>query len=246
MTSAARPGKATSGQLVPRRFTTARHQTHYLESGPAEGPLMIFLHGWPSIGLIWRAQMAAFAADGWHCIAPHLRGFGASSAPAATDAYAMEEVVADMVETHDHLGGEPAVWAGHDWGSAAVGAMAAHESGRVRGAVLTSWACFPEANALSTLVPRVDRTIYPLGEYPDGQWDYYRFYTTHVEAAVADLDADPAATLASAYRCGDPTALHQVSPMATVTRRGGRFGDAHRAPVTEPDPRLWPAEDVEV
>ena len=44
--------------------------------GLADGPLMMFLHGWPSIGLMWRAQMEAFAADGWHCVAPDLRGFG--------------------------------------------------------------------------------------------------------------------------------------------------------------------------
>ncbi|MHC5731831.1 MAG: alpha/beta fold hydrolase, partial [Nostoc sp.] len=67
---------------------------------------MIFLHGWPEISLVWRAQMDAFAADGWHCIAPDLRGFGSSSAPAANDAYTIKEVVADMAELHDHLGGK--------------------------------------------------------------------------------------------------------------------------------------------
>jgi pimeloyl-ACP methyl ester carboxylesterase len=70
---------------------------------------MIFLHGWPSISLMWRAQMDAFALEGWHCVAPDLRGYGGSSAPAANDAYIIEEVVADMVEFHDHLGGKPAI-----------------------------------------------------------------------------------------------------------------------------------------
>jgi pimeloyl-ACP methyl ester carboxylesterase len=206
---------------------------------------MIFLHGWPGIGLMWRAQMEEFAADGWHCVAPDLRGYGRSFAPAATDAYTVEEIVADMAELHDHLGGDAAIWIGHDWGSAVVGALAAHQPKRCRGVVLTSWAYFPDANSLATLVPLVDRTIYPADQYPDGQWDYYRYYTTHFEAAVADLDADHAATLASIYRRGDPAAIGKVSPTATVTRNGGRFGATHRAPPTRPDPALWPPADFD-
>ncbi len=232
--------------LVSRAVSTARHTTHYLECGPADGPLMIFLHGWPSIGLMWRAQMAAFAADGWHCAAPDLRGYGGSSAPAATDAYTNEQVVADVAELHDHLGGKPAIWVGHDWGSVVVGALVAHAPGRSRGVVLTSVPYFPDANALATLVPLVDRTIYPAGQYPDGQWDYYRYYNTDFEAAVADLDADKAASLASIFKPGQPGAAEKVAPNALVTRNGGRFGATHRAPPTQPDPALWPPADFDV
>ncbi|GAB2573770.1 alpha/beta fold hydrolase [Microlunatus antarcticus] len=232
--------------ITSRRFRTARHTTHYLESGPADGPLMIFLHGWLSIGLIWRAQLEAFAAEGWHCVAPDLRGFGGSSTPACTDAYTTREVVADLVELHDHLGGAPAIWVGHDWGSVVAGAVAAHEPARTRGVVLTSWAYFPGSNALSTLVPLVDRSLYPADVYPDGQWDYYRYYATHFETAVADLDADPAATLAYVYRSGSPEAVGRVAPTATTTRDGGRFGAAHHAPPTAPDADLWPAADFDV
>src|SRR4051812_46853532 len=232
--------------LASRVVSTPRHTTHYVEAGPAAGPLMIFLHGWPGSGLIWRAQLEAFAADGWRCVAPDLRGYGDSSAPAPTEAYAMREIVADMAELHAQLGGEAAVWVGHDWGSIVVGAVAAHEPERCRGAVLTSWAYFPESNSLATLVPLVDRTVYPADEYPDGQWDYYRYYTTHFDEAVADLDADHAATLASVYRSGSPAAVGRAAPTATVTRDGGRFGAAHRAPSTPPDPALWPPEDFDV
>ncbi|MBV8698802.1 MAG: alpha/beta hydrolase, partial [Bradyrhizobium sp.] len=214
--------------LISRTFTTARQSTHYIECGPADGPLMIFLHGWPSIGLMWRAQMDAFAADGWHCVAPDLRGFGGSSAPAANDAYAIEQVVADMAELHDHLGGKPAIWVSHDWGAVVAGELATHEPNRSRAVVLTSLAYQPGGHALRTVVPLVDRTIYPADQYPDGQWDYYRYYTTHFEAAVADLDADKAASLASIFRPGDPAGVGKVSPNAVVTRNGGRFGAAHR------------------
>jgi pimeloyl-ACP methyl ester carboxylesterase len=101
--------------LASRTFSTPRHTTHYLECGTADGPRMMFLHGWPELSLIWRAQMDAFAADGWHCVAPDLRGYGGSSIPATNDAYTNEQVVADIVELHDHLGGKPSIWVGHDW-----------------------------------------------------------------------------------------------------------------------------------
>jgi pimeloyl-ACP methyl ester carboxylesterase len=206
---------------------------------------MIFLHGWPSISLMWREQMNAFAAEGWHCVAPDLRGYGGSFAPEAEDAYALKEVVADMVEFHDHLGGGSAIWVGHDWGSALAGELAAHEPARCRGVVLTSLAYQPEGHALETIVPLVDRTIYPREQYPDGQWDYYRYYTTHFDAAVADLDADSAGSLASIFRPGDPAAVGKVSPNAVVTRNGGRFGKAHRAPSIQPDPSIWPPTDFD-
>ena len=231
--------------LMSHTFSTPRHTTHYVACGPVDGPLMIFVHGWPSIGLMWRAQVEAFAADGWRCIAPDLRGFGGSSTPAAADAYTIEEAVADMVELHDHVGGEPAVWVGHDWGCVVVGGLAVHHPGRSRGVVLTSLAYQPDGHALRTLVPLIDRTLYDVDEHPDGQWDYYRYYNTHFEAAVADLDADKASSLASIFRPGRSAAVAEVSPLALVTRNGGRFGAAHRAPPTQPDPALWPPADFE-
>ncbi len=247
--AAALPGAAWSmaaATLASRTFDTPRQSTHYLECGPAQGPLMIFLHGWPGIGAMWRAQMDAFAADGWHCVAPDLRGFGRSSAPHAIDAYAIEEVVADMAALHEHLGGKPAIWVGHDWGSVVAADLAAHEPKRSRGVVLTSLAYLPDGHALRTVVPLVDRTIYPADQYPDGQWDYYRYYTTHFKAAVADLDADPAASLASIFQPGDPRGLGKPSPNALVTRNGGRFGAAHHAPSTRPNPALWPPADFDL
>ena len=229
--------------LASRTFSTPRHTTHYLESGPAGGPLMIFLHGWPELSLMWRAQMGAFAADGWRCVAPDLRGYGGSSAPAPNDAYAMEQVVADMAELHDHLGGKPAVWVGHDWGSVVAGQLVAHQPERSRGVVLVSVPYFPTGNNLQTLVPLVDRKIYPADQYPDGQWDYYRYYNKHFASAVADLDADKASSLASIFQPGNPANIGKPSPNATVTSKGGRFGAAHRAPPTKPDPTLWPPAD---
>jgi pimeloyl-ACP methyl ester carboxylesterase len=231
--------------MTARTFSSPRHTTRYWEGGPVDGPVMIFLHGWPEIGLMWRAHIEAFASEGWRCVAPDMRGYGGSSAPTGSEAYALKEIVEDMVELHDHLGARPAIWVGHDWGSPVAGALAAHHGKRSRGAVLMSVPYFPEGFALPSLLPLVDRQLYPAERYPDGQWDYFRFYQTHFDQTVSDFDADIPATLASVYRQGNPAAAGKVSPTASVTLNGGRYGAAHRAPATSPDNTLWPSPDFD-
>lgn len=232
-------------KLTSRIFGSPRHTTRYWECGPDNGPLMIFVHGWPEIGLMWRAQIEAFAAEGWRCVAPDMRGYGGSSVPASSGDYVLSEIVHDMAELHDHLGARPAIWVGHDWGSPVAAALAAHHGHRSRGVVLVSLPYFPEGFALPNLVRLIDRQLYPSDEYPDGQWDYYRFYLTHFEQTVSDFEADIPAALASLYRPGNPASGGLVSPSALITRNGGRYGAAHRAPPTQPDPALWPLADFD-
>ncbi len=231
--------------LDVRTFRSPRHTTRYLEAGPGDGRLMIFLHGWPGLGLMWRAQIEAFAAEGWRCVAPDMRGYGGSSAPRAPEAYALNEIVDDMVELHDHLGGEAAMWMGHDWGSPVAGALAGHHAARCRGVAFVSLPYFPGGFALPSLLPLVDRQLYPADEYPNGQWDYFRFYQTNFDQTVGDFDADVPAALASIYRPGDPAAVGKPSPSASITARGGRYGATHRAPATPPEPTLWPPADFD-
>jgi hypothetical protein len=153
--AAAQAGDASgkTQTLTARTFSSSRHTTRYWEDGPADGPLMIFLHGWPEIGLMWRAQVEAFASEGWHCVVPDMRGYGGSSVPTAAEAYALKEIVEDMVELHDHLGARPAIWVGHDWGSPVAGALAAHHAKRSRGIVLISVPYFANGFGLPSVLP---------------------------------------------------------------------------------------------
>ena len=47
-----------------------RHTTHYLASGPEDGPLLIFVHGWPELSQSWRHQLPVFGGLGFRAIAP--------------------------------------------------------------------------------------------------------------------------------------------------------------------------------
>ena len=222
---------------------TARHRTHYLETSPANGPLLVFVHGWPGLGLIWRRQLEHFAAAGWRCIAPDMRGYGGSSVPTRIADYAVRETVADLAELHDALGGAPALWVGHDWGCAPVWSMAALHPERCRGVVALCVPYLARGMTLQTLAATVDRARYPVDTHPVGQWDYWLYHREHAGAAAASLEADVGATIAALYRRTSPDVVGRPSAFADVRARGGFFGRQGRAPPMPRDETMLPRAD---
>ena len=99
-------------------------QIHYLAAGPEDGPLIVFVHGWPELSLSWRHQLACFGGLGFRAVAPDMRGYGRSSVYDRHDAYGQRQVVDDMLILLAELGRERAVWVGHDWGSPTAWSMA--------------------------------------------------------------------------------------------------------------------------
>jgi pimeloyl-ACP methyl ester carboxylesterase len=88
---------------------------HLAEAG--EGRPVILLHGFPELGHSWRHQLTALADAGYHAIAPDMRGYGQSSAPADVEAYDVVELCSDVQGLLDDLGAERAAIVGHDWGA---------------------------------------------------------------------------------------------------------------------------------
>lgn len=86
-----------------------------LEQG--EGQLVLLCHGWPELSYSWRHQIPALAAAGFHVVAPDMRGFGRTTAPADVEAYTIFHNVGDMVALVGALGRTQAVIVGHDWGA---------------------------------------------------------------------------------------------------------------------------------
>ena len=86
-----------------------------LEQG--QGPLVVLCHGWPELSYSWRHQIADIADAGFHVVAPDMRGFGRTSAPADVAAYSIFDTVGDMVALVTALGETHAVIVGHDWGA---------------------------------------------------------------------------------------------------------------------------------
>ena len=77
---------------------------HWVEAGPGDGRAVLLCHGWPETWFSWRHQIAALAAAGYRVIAPDMRGYGASDAPAPVADYTLLHLVGDMVGLLDHRG----------------------------------------------------------------------------------------------------------------------------------------------
>lgn len=88
---------------------------HCIEAGPANGPPVVLLHGFPEFWFSWRRQIPRLAEAGFRVIAPDLRGYNLSDKPSRVDDYAIENLVADVAGLIDYAGSSAAL-VGHDWG----------------------------------------------------------------------------------------------------------------------------------
>ncbi|XP_061357480.1 uncharacterized protein LOC133301796 isoform X1 [Gastrolobium bilobum] len=88
---------------------------HIAEKG--QGPVVLFLHGFPELWYSWRHQIVALSSLGYRTVAPDLRGFGDTDAPASVSDYTYFHIVGDIVALLDLLGVEQVFLVGHDWGA---------------------------------------------------------------------------------------------------------------------------------
>ena len=88
---------------------------------------MLFLHGFPEFWAAWRQPMEYFAARGWLCVAPDLRGYNLSDKPEDVEAYKAKYLIADVLALGAHYSRNKFVLVAHDWGGAvAWGAAIGH------------------------------------------------------------------------------------------------------------------------
>ncbi|MGW4481052.1 alpha/beta fold hydrolase [Rhodococcus triatomae] len=116
--------------LTHRTLEVNGIELHVAEQGT--GRPVVLCHGFPGLWFTWRHQMDALSAAGYRVIAPDMRGYGRSSAPADASGYDREHTVADMVGLLDALGIDQAVFGGHDFGAHLVWDLPAWAPGRVR------------------------------------------------------------------------------------------------------------------
>ena len=223
---------------------TPRHTSFYLSCGAADAPLIVFVHGWPELGISWRHQLRCFAALGFRAIAPDMRGYGRSTVYDRHQDYAMEHIVADMRELLADLGRDTAVWVGHDWGAPVVWSLASHHPGRCAGVAALCVPYLPGSFAPATLIPLVDRSLYPIDKYPVGQWDYQLFYEEQFERARRVFEANVFNTVKAMFRKGNPDARGLPGRLANVRGDGGWFGGKDEAPDLPMDRDLLTEADL--
>ncbi|MHB8341140.1 MAG: alpha/beta fold hydrolase [Mycobacteriales bacterium] len=191
------------------------------------GPLVVLCHGFPELPSCWAGQVGPLVAAGFRVVAPYLRGYGESPAPAEPANYTMDLLTGDLVELLAELGEDAAFFVGHDWGAALVWALAQLHPDRVR--------------ALAALsVPFTARPGSPpiqrFRERFAGRF-FYMDYFQDPGVAEEELGADPDRFLRGMYFSSSGDA--PVGAFVDLPREGTRLGDTLVVPATLPP---WLAE----
>jgi pimeloyl-ACP methyl ester carboxylesterase len=99
----------------------------YAEAGPAGGPAVLLLHGWPYDIHSYVEVTPLLAAAGYRVVVPHLRGYGTTRFRSGeTFRNGQQSVLAvDTIALMDTLEIEQAIIAGFDWGARTANVVAA-------------------------------------------------------------------------------------------------------------------------
>ncbi len=89
---------------------------HVVQQGPADGELVILLHGFPEYWHGWRKQMDELAGQGYLVWAPDQRGYNLSDKPETVSAYRVDKLAADIAGLIRTSVWGKAIVVGHDWG----------------------------------------------------------------------------------------------------------------------------------
>jgi pimeloyl-ACP methyl ester carboxylesterase len=165
-TSAIKPGTHTSfGPL--KQIDAGVLNVGYAEAGPADGPVVMLLHGWPYDIYSFVDVAPLLASKGYRVIIPYLRGYGttrflSNDAPRNGQPAAL---AVDIIALMDALKIEKAIVAGYDWGGRTANILAALWPDRCKATVAVS----------GYLIGSVEANKMPLPPKAELAW-WYQFY----------------------------------------------------------------------
>jgi pimeloyl-ACP methyl ester carboxylesterase len=88
------------------------------DEGPADGEVVILLHGYPETKASWDDIVPGLVGAGYRVLAPDQRGYSPGARPAGRRAYAADNLVSDVLALADAAGADRFHVVGHDWGGA--------------------------------------------------------------------------------------------------------------------------------
>jgi pimeloyl-ACP methyl ester carboxylesterase len=163
--TSAQTGRTSFGPL--RSIEAGVLKVGYAEAGPADGPPVILLHGWPYDIHSYVDVAPLLAARGYRVVTPYLRGYGPTGFRSG-DTFRNGQPAAlavDIVDLMDALGIESAILGGCDWGARTADIIAALWPGRCKALVSVSGYLIGSQAAGKIPLP-------PAAEF---QW-WYQFY----------------------------------------------------------------------
>jgi pimeloyl-ACP methyl ester carboxylesterase len=163
---AIKPGTNTSfGPL--KQINAGVLNVGYAEAGPADGPVVILLHGWPYDIYAFVDVAPVLASAGFRVIVPYLRGYGTTrflSADTVRNGQPAALAI-DIIDLMDALKIDKALLAGFDWGARTAAILAALWPQRVKALVSVS----------GYLISGQESNKVPLPPSFELQW-WYQFY----------------------------------------------------------------------
>jgi pimeloyl-ACP methyl ester carboxylesterase len=178
---------AQSNQIIPANVTAIKPGTNtsfaalkqidagvlnigYAEAGPANGPAVVLLHGWPYDIHSYVDVAPLLASSGFRVIVPFLRGYGSTRfLSSETLRNGQQSVVAlDIIALMDSLKIEKAIVGGFDWGARTACVMAALWPERCKALVSVS----------GYLITNREATLKPLAPKAELAWWYQYYFAT--------------------------------------------------------------------
>jgi pimeloyl-ACP methyl ester carboxylesterase len=91
-----------------------------IDAGPADGPVVVLLHGFPEQHTMWQSIIPRLTARGYRCLAPSQRGYSPGARPPRRRDYRIDELAEDVRTLIDASGAQRVHLVGHDWGATVV------------------------------------------------------------------------------------------------------------------------------
>jgi pimeloyl-ACP methyl ester carboxylesterase len=125
--------------MSPRSVQVSGHRLCYEDAGPADGPVVVLVHGLVSDSTTWAPAISALAERGVRVIAPDLLGHGASDKPdCSVGQYSLSGFADCLRDLLDALGVPRATFVGHSLGGAIAMHCAYHYPAHVERLVLVA------------------------------------------------------------------------------------------------------------
>ncbi|HEX7914938.1 alpha/beta hydrolase [Rudaea sp.] len=142
----------------------------YAEMGPAKGPVVILLHGWPYDIHSYAEVAPALAAKGYRVLVPYARGYGETRFLSDSTVRNGEPaaLAKDVIDFMDALHIEQAELAGFDWGARSADIVATLRPERVKALVTVS----------GYLIGSQESGATPLSPKAELQWWYQYYFAT--------------------------------------------------------------------
>jgi pimeloyl-ACP methyl ester carboxylesterase len=88
-----------------------------IDAGPADGPVVVLLHGFPEQNTMWQSITPRLTAEGYRCLAPRQRGYSPGARLPCRRDYCADELADDVRTLIDASGAQRVHLVGHDWGA---------------------------------------------------------------------------------------------------------------------------------